>query len=126
MILTAISSGVVIAPFVSRYVKSADLGVHDIVPSTWLKDKGTGVKECYSTLAISIIVFNMYKMLPNKSRIKRSGKTFLSDVVIFCFVVFCLPFAFFCHFTFCLFAFFTLSTVFVSILQKMFFPIFKI
>ena len=87
MILTAISSGVVIAPFVSRYVKSADLGVHDIVPSTWLKDKGTGVKGCYSTLAISIILFNIYKMLPNKSRIKRSGKTFLSDVVIFCFVV---------------------------------------
>ena len=29
----------------------------------------------------------MYKILPDKSRIKHADKTFLSDVVIFCFTI---------------------------------------
>ena len=79
---------VFIVPFVSRYVKSADFGVLNIVSSTWLKNKGTGVKGYFSTSAISPFLCNgMYKMLPNKSRIKYADKTFPSDAVIFCFPV---------------------------------------
>ena len=40
---------------------NADFGVFCIVPSTWLKDNGTGVKGYLSTLAISI--FFLYRQI---------------------------------------------------------------
>ena len=75
-----------------------DLGLLNINPSTRLKDNGSGVKGYYSTWAVSNLLCNdMYKMLPNKLRIRHADKTFPSDVVIFCFpvpvaneIIFCL------------------------------------
>ena len=51
IIWTPASSGVVIVPFVSRYVRSADLGVLNIVPSTWLKLRE---QELRDTLALEL------------------------------------------------------------------------
>ena len=87
IIWTSISSGVVRAPFISSYVKNADFGVCNIVPSTWLKDKRTAVEGNFSIWVISTFLSHVYEVPPNKSRIKHADKSFLSDAVIFCFPV---------------------------------------
>ena len=76
MMMVLIDGGGVAVTSDSRGFMSVALWVFCIVPSTWLRESGTGVSEYLRTSAMSIFCCNeWYRIHPNRSRTKQAATT---------------------------------------------------